>query len=173
MKKALYLLIFITIILIVPFLLPNQLKYEKSITINASQEEAYAYLVNLQNWKEWNPWLEKEPSAEFVFVGIPGVVGSQAEWSGKMIGTGRQTLTKLREPEYIESHLEFIEPRPSTGTGYIKIINLDKQIKITWGMQTPLPYPIGRVMGLFIPSMLDADFSKGLQNLKNQLEKSP
>ncbi len=173
MKKWL-LLIFIPILVValVPALLPSEFVFERSIRINVSQEDAFDYLVNLQDYREWSPWLEKEPSAEFVSVGTPGVVGSYNEWKGQEIGSGRQTLTKVREPKYIETQLRFHSPQESEGIGYFKLVDLGDGVEVTWGMKSHLSYPIERVMGLFLPGMMEPDFKNGLENLKFQLEKS-
>lgn len=173
MKKWL-LIIFIPILIIalIPAFLPSQFVFERSIRIDVSQEDAFDYLVNLQDWREWSPWLEKEPSAEFVSVGTPGVVGSYNEWNGEKIGNGRQTLIKIREPKYIETHLEFHSPQKSEGTGYFELVDLGDGVEVTWGMKAQLSYPVERVMGLFLPGVLKDDFKNGLENLKFQLEKS-
>jgi len=165
-----YLAAILAIILIVPAFLPNQFQVEKSITIQSSQENIYSYLVNLESWQEWSPWMAKEPNAEFSFHGIPGVVGSYTQWSGEVIGAGKQTLTELQGHEYIETKLEFTEPNTPDSIGYMKIVDEVNQVKVIWGMKGELSYPIERVLGLFIPSMIAPDFEKGLKSLKMRLE---
>lgn len=164
--------VLISLLLIVPALLPNQYLVERTITIESSQENIYSYLVNLESWQEWSPWMAKEPGAEFSFHGIPGVVGSYTQWSGEVIGSGKQTLTELRGHEYIETKLEFTEPSTPDSVGYIKIVDRVNHVEVIWGTKGELSYPVERVMGLFIPSMIAPDFEKGLKSLKMRLEAS-
>ena len=162
----------ISSLLIVPALLPSQIEVKRDILVNTTQAEAYSYLVNLESWKEWSPWLEKEPSAEFSFSGIPGVVGGFTTWKGQEIGEGKQTLVVLEEPEYIETQLEFFSPQKSEAIGFIQIEEKGEQTHLSWGMVAKLDYPLGRIFGLFIESSISPDFEKGLQNLKERLESS-
>ncbi len=160
----------IVAVLIVPGLLPSSYQVERSILIDHPQKDVFDSLVNLDSWKDWSPWLSKEPSADHQFHGIPGVVGSYTSWKGKDIGEGKQTLIALEAPTYLETQLEFFEPKASKAIGYMKVTPKDKLTEVTWGMRGELSYPLERVVGLFIPSMVSADFEQGLINLKQYLE---
>lgn len=171
MKK--YLIYFglpLVIAVVFPFTLPTSFQVERSIELKHPQDDVFSYLVNLEAWSEWSPWLEKEPSAEYEFSGIPGVVGSFAQWRGEEIGSGKQTLTKLESPSYIETHLEFTAPQQSESTGYMKLEEHNGGVKVTWGIKGDLDGPMDRVFGLLLPSMIAPDFDKGLQNLKKKLQ---
>ena len=168
-KYLLYIGLPLLFIIIFPFLLPSEFQVERSIKIMHSKEDVFAYLVNLESWSEWSPWLEKEPSAEYEFSGIPGVVGSYSQWKGQEIGSGKQTLVKIEEPNYIETLLEFKEPQESMSTGYMKLNDIEGGVEIIWGLKGQLSGPIDRIFGLLIPSMVSKDFDKGLLNLKNKL----
>lgn len=167
-----YLISIILALLIIPALLPSQFTVEREITINDTQGDVFSYLVNLDAWQEWSPWLSQEPTADYSFQGIPGVVGSSTQWKGKIIGSGKQTLTKIEEPQYLETKLEFFEPQESTATGYFKIIETAQGVKVIWGITGASDYPIGRVFGLFMDSMIGKDFETGLKSLKEKLENS-
>ena len=70
-----------------------------------------------------------------------------------------------------EAKLEFFEPSNTVSTGYMKISQEAGKVHVTWGMKGKLSYPIERVFGLFLPSMVAPDFETGLKSLKAQLEK--
>ncbi len=158
--------------LIGPAFLPGEFETSRSININTSQTDAFSYLVNLESWSEWSPWLAMDPEANQSFHGIPGVVGSYNQWKGEKIGAGRQTLTALTEHDYIETKLEFTEPNASPATGYIKIKPADSGVHVTWGMRGSLSYPVERVFNLFMMPQVEESFEKGLENLKHILESS-
>lgn len=172
-SKLLLLALALACFLLIPLLLPSELDVVREIKIQTTQANAYSYLVNLETWKEWSPWLEKEPSASSDFFGIPGVVGSYTEWKGKKIGSGRQTLIELNEPLSIKTQLDFYEPFKSSAVGYIKLDDYGENVLVKWGMNMTLDYPLGRYFGLFVEDNLGPDFNKGLQNLKSKLEATP
>ena len=163
----------IAILLIIPALLPSEFEVTRKIEINQPQESVYSYIVNLEAWPQWSPWMTEDPQASNKFHGIPGVVGSYQEWEGEIVGHGKQTLTQLQEPEYMQTKLEFFSPNRSTATGYMKIEPSGESVTLIWGMRGHLDYPFGRVFGFMIPEMLGKKFDQGLQNLKKRLEATP
>lgn len=164
-------ILIVSVFLIIPSFLSSQYDVQRSIVINKSRIDVYSRIINLETWYEWSPWYAMEPTAEFSFEGIPGVVGSFTTWKGEKIGSGKQTLTKVISPEYVETELEFNDPNPSKATGYWNFTETTEGTKVTWGIRGSLPYPLGRLMGLFMDSMLGKDFEKGLNSLKSISEK--
>lgn len=166
-----YLIGFAAAVFIIPALLPSTYVVERTTTINQSANTVYSELVNLEGWREWSPWIEKEPTAEQSFDGIPGVVGSSVAWDGEIIGSGKQTLTTLNEPTYLEMDLELYDPNPSRSIAYFKIDENSLGVEVTWGVKGSLSYPIERVVGLFMEQLIAPDFERGLERLKERLER--
>lgn len=164
-------ILIVSVFLILPALLPSEFNVERSTVIKKDRSDIYSRIVNLESWPEWDPWFEMEPTAEVSFDGIPGVVGSSSSWSGDKVGSGKQTLTKLIAPEYIQTELEFFTPQPSKATGFWTFTESPEGTLVTWGMKGKLDYPIGRLMGLFMDDMIGKPFEKGLNNLKTLAEK--
>ena len=156
--------------MIIPAILPSHFNVEREIIINSPREDAFSYLVNLESWQEWSPWLAQEPTAEHSFHGTPGVVGSYTQWNGEVIGAGKQTLTTIEEPKYLEMKLEFTKPNQSEATGYMKFSDTAEGVQIIWGIKGELSYPVERVMGPFMDSMIGKEFETGLNSLKGRLE---
>lgn len=164
----------ILLMLIVPALLPSQVEVQRKIVINGTQEDVFAYVVNLQAWEEWSPWLSQEPDAEHSFEGIPGVVGSSMQWKGNKIGHGKQTLTKIEESSYLETKLEFFEPQESEAVGYMKVTSIGEgQAEVLWGFKSEMSYPAERIFGLLLDNLVGKDFENGLKLLKTRLEEGP
>ena len=172
MKKVLFSLFagLLALLLIVPLFLPNEFTVERSIHIQTERSPIFSRIVDLQSWKDWSPWYAQEPDADYSFEGTPGVVGSSSQWKGEKIGAGKQTLTKIVQPEYVETKLEFFEPENSQATGYWKFNEENGCTTVVWGIKGELGYPIGRIMGCFMDKMIGSDFEKGLSSLKNVME---
>jgi hypothetical protein len=153
-----------------PALLPSEMITERQILIQKSQEEVYSYVVNLEAWPEWSPWLAEDPKAQYEFHGIPGVVGSYQQWDGVKVGAGKQTLTELREPEYMAMQLEFLRPEAAPAQAFMRIENQNNQALVTWGMKSELSYPMGRLFGWMAGWFVGRKFDEGLRNLKTRLE---
>ncbi len=170
MKWLKFLGLIVLLLLAVPALLPDHFEVERSILIDDSQSDVYSYLVNLESSREWNPWLAEEADAKIKFEGIPGVVGSYHEWEGISVGHGRQTLTEVREPEYMAFKLEFMDPASPPAMSYMEVTPKGDNTEVVWGMRGALSYPFERVFGLMIPGMIGKKFTEGLENLKQHLE---
>lgn len=171
MKNIKYLLIVVLVVLGLLSLLPSQFDVAHSIEIEGSQEDVYSYLVNLESWPEWNPWLAIDPETKVTFSGIPGIVGSAIEWDGEKTGKGRLLLVNLQEPEHIDTQLIFHEPRTFTANGYLQISpEVHSKTTVTWGFKGTLRFPIQRFQGIFLERMLNPHLEMGLRNLKNTIE---
>lgn len=171
MKKIIFGIIIglAAIVLIVPAFLPSDYTIERTIHIQTDRANVFARIVDLKDWKDWDPWYAMEPDAKYSFEGTPGVVGSISTWEGEKIGSGKQTLMKVVQPEYIETQLQF-DGESSLATGYWKFKEADNGTKVIWGMKGELDYPIGRIFGLFLDGMVGTQFDKGLSSLKNLAE---
>jgi hypothetical protein len=165
-----YVISFLVFSVIFLVLLPNKFTVERSIVIHDKRENVYSELVNLEAWKEWSPWIKKDPQAIFNFQGIPGVVGSSNTWDGKIIGSGTQVLEEIEEPKYLKMKLIFTQPKKSNALSTFEILEIEAGSKVIWKIEGNLSNPIERVWGLFMNYMIGHDLEEGLNSLKARLE---
>ncbi len=160
----------IALFLGVAAILPSSYRVERMIEINRPAEVIYPLVASLPNWPKWDPFTEQEPAAQSTFSGEAGTVGSKWNWEGKIIGTGSLTIEDLVPNQAIRSKMVSVAPQPWAATDNWKFEPVAAGTKVTWRIEGQLGYPVERVVGLFMESMLGPTFEKGLANLKKVSE---
>lgn len=175
MNTFLYILvILIAIISVLAFMAPKSYDVSRSILINKSLEEVYAYLKFLKNQDNWSPWAEKDPNMKKSMTGIDGEVGCVSSWKGnKDVGQGEQEIIELKENKEVLSELRFLKPFKSTSDAYLRVSQEGTNTKVVWGFSGTNKFPIS-IMMLFMnmDKSVGDDFEQGLAKLKKVLEKS-
>lgn len=158
-------------------LLPLRAKnfvYERQITINRAPADVFPYLKLLKNFRNWNPFLEKDPQTKTEYYGVDGQPGVGVRWDGgREVGAGEQEITKIVEGSRVEFELRFKRPFAATNQGYFSVEPAGQnQSIVRWGMSGPSPFPMN-VISLLIScdKMVGRDFERGLGKLKAILEK--
>jgi uncharacterized membrane protein len=182
MKKILLVLAGIIVVIVAGiaaliFVTPTGFKVEREIEINKPKAEVFAYVRNLKAQEKWGPWLKKDPTTKLMYSGTDGEVGSTSGWESNNaeVGSGEQEITKIVDGERIEIAIRFKKPFESNADSYMNIADSgDGKTKVQWGFASSMPRPMN-LMLLFIDmnEEVGKDFSAGLQNLKEILEKAP
>lgn len=170
LKKILFaLLAIIVLALIVAIFVDGNVKYEKSISINAPIEKVWGNVNSLAAMDKWSPWNSKDPAMKRTSEGVDGTPGAKFCWESEKEGVGKgcQTIKNLKAPELVETDLKFLTPYESEANAYVKLQPEAAGTKATWGFTSEMPYPF-RIMKLFtnMEKMLDPDYTQGLQKLK-------
>jgi hypothetical protein len=161
----------IVLLLVIAAALPSNYRVERSVEIHKPADVIYALVVNLPNWPKWDPFTEKNPAMKSKFNGEPGAIGSKWEWEGGE-ETGRMTVEEVIANRSIRSKLEFFSPQAMVASDNWDFTPTANGTKVTWAVGGDLDYPIGRLFGLFMDSMLGPTFEKGLANLKTVSEQT-
>jgi effector-binding domain-containing protein len=173
LKKSLIILAaLIGVLLIIAVFLPSEARVERSIVIDASANEIAANITDLHQWDKWSPWKSADSAAEYKYNDTIGL-GAWMEWAGKIVGKGKLTIKKITADSIIY-FLAFKEPFESESNGSFSFAQADSGVKVTWTDIESLPWPMGRIMGLFLnfDEMMGPDFEKGLAKLKSTTEES-
>ena len=178
MKKALkkiglWLGILILALILFSFLLPADVKVERSIIVNAPVDRVFDQVNDLRNWEKWSPWKRMDPTMVMTFSNPP--VGQNAfyKWESKdkHLATGTMTLSKVVANEEIVTTIEF-------GDGYVGTSDFhfghkDDGIEVTWSMENHVGMmPWSKYFGMMMKSQLKKSFDDGLKALKFYTEKS-
>jgi effector-binding domain-containing protein len=174
--KALKIILIIVAVLIVLFLvvallLPKGVRMEESIVINKPASIVFKQVNNFKNWEAWSPFRANDPGMVATYEGPEQGVGAKMSWTSEKNGDGYMLITESLPYKSVTSDLNFGMP------GAINIFQLDEEngaTNLTWIVDIPnLGYPVGRIMGLMMPSMMKGAFSQGLNKLKEVTEAMP
>ncbi len=161
------LLVLVAIALIVAAIAPKEFSAEKQIVINKPIAEVFNYVKYVKNQDNYGVWQLMDPGMKKTYSGTDGTIGFTYSWDSKKLGKGSQTITNVVEGEKIETALDFGFGKPAQSYITTKENN-PSQTTVTWGIKGKSPYPFN-IMNLFYD--MSKDFEKGLQNLKDVMEK--
>jgi hypothetical protein len=151
---------------------PDTFHVERSITVNAPAEYAFAQVNDFHAWPAWSPWEKLDPNMQRTHSGAASGEGAQYAWKGNDdVGEGRMTIEKSQLPSLISIRLEFIEPFPATNTATFTFGAAPEGTKVTWAMDGKNNF-MAKAAHLFmdIDQMVGNDFQKGLSALKGVAE---
>jgi len=158
-------------VLLVGAVMPSKYNVEKTILINKPVTEVMNKVGDLNYYAIWNPWQQMDPAATRTVTGDPKTINHKYSWHGKKVGTGSLTINGVDEA-HISFDLEFLKPWKSHATDKWTFERDDtSKTKVTWQNSGDLPWPMARLMGPLINKNLNHQFEKGLNNLKDMVEK--
>ena len=166
------LLILIVLLALVGLLLPSTYHVERSISIKGKSADVFQYINNLKTWPDWTVWnAAKYPDLKQEFHEPSSGAGASYSWTSKQTGDGTMKLVSADPEKGIAYELDF-EHGKYPSKGVIKTEAAGDSVKVTWTNEGELGMnPIGRYFGLMMDSFLGPDFQKGLENLKEKVEK--
>jgi effector-binding domain-containing protein len=163
----------VLLIVIAGLILPAKVETERSLLINASPEVLFEQVNVLPNWEKWSPWKEMDPESKMTYSTPNAGVGAFYTWEGPETGKGKLTLTEVVPYSRISTQLEFDGQGNSTAA-YLFEPQPDGQVKVRWTFNTDMGgNPFMRVFGVVMKSMLNDQFERGLQKLKEVAEAAP
>jgi effector-binding domain-containing protein len=166
---AIGLVALVVVALGVAFLLPRNIKFERSTVVKATPEEIFAVVNDLTRFNEWSPWNKKDPKTKYTIEGAPTGVGAKMTWTSEALGNGSQEIIESEPFKTVKTKLEFTGEGPSYATFTLQ--PGDGGTKVTWGFETDLgSNPIARYMGLMIEHWVSPDYEEGLASLKALVE---
>ncbi len=171
-KLGIGLLVIIVILIIVSFFLPAKVHVERSLTMNASAEQVYDMVADLERWPEWMAWIERDPNMKFTYGEKTMGEGASYSWSGAD-GDGTLTIESATPFTGMTTKIEFDGMEPSQGTW--TIASGDSGTTVTWAMDADMSgMPIiGKYFGLMMDGMAGPDFERGLFKIDSLLQLTP
>ena len=159
----------IGIILLVSAFLPGSFSVERATVIQKSPPAIFAYLGDLEKWREWDPWSDSDPSLKFSYSGAVGLNQSQS-WTSRRSGEGTLTVTSIDAPKTIGLRIDAGGDRPPR-LMRIKLEDIGGSTRVTWSVEGENRWkPLGNLLGLGMASYLGPIYDRGLTNLKSVCE---
>ena len=88
----------ISLTLIYLLTLKGHYQVERSILIKAPIIKVYDRIRSVKSWHQWSPWLHHDQDPNLNYQGKVGEVGSNLEWHGPYVGSGKLTLVSQVSP---------------------------------------------------------------------------
>jgi len=162
------------------YLLPTHAHVERSITIERPAHMLYTILNDYQYFKQWSPWVERDPNAEYIISGAEKGVGARLSWMGapNLVGSGWQEIIASEPDEQIDIRLAYDSQGISTSS-FVLLASGDAT-RIIWSFDSDLTDGLNlfegflaRYFGLLFDRWIGNDYEKGLANLKQFAESQP
>lgn len=163
---------FSVLFLLIALFLPATYHVERSVFIQQPVEKVYRHVCDLNYWAAWNPWTSRDSTVKNAITGSGREIGSTWLWEGEVIGTGSLTIQEMTPNRFMQSRLVFQKPQKFESDDIWKFKPLPEGTQVIWINEGELEYPVDRVFGLLMDSMLGEDFEQGLENLKQIAENS-
>lgn len=158
------------LVLLITALLPSHFRVERSIVISAPDSVVFRNVADFNQWLEWNPWKDIDPTLTNRITGSPGEAGQKWHWEGTEAGSGYMELLEVSPYNSLTARLVFTRPQQMESMIYWTFEKGPSGIRVTWANEGELDYPIGRFFGLFVDKMMGPDFERGLATLKERCE---
>ena len=152
---------------------PDSFNVRRATTIKAPPDKIYPYINDLQQWRAWSPYENKDPAMKRSFSGPGAGTGAAYAWDGNnQVGQGRMEIASTIAPTLVAIQLDFIKPFEGHNMAEFKLEPQGDATQVTWLMTGPAPF-ITKLMSVFInmDKMIGTDFEVGLANLKAVAEK--
>jgi len=112
---------------------PDSFRLERSVTIKAPAEKAFALINDFHQWGAWSPWEHMDADLQRSYSGPASGVGAVYNWEGKKTGVGRMEIVETSAPSLVKIKLDF-----SSLLRHTTLQSSHCKLKAT---QAPLPGP--------------------------------
>jgi uncharacterized protein YndB with AHSA1/START domain len=148
---------------------PARFHIERSITIAASPERAFALVNNFHAWQTWSPW--EGPALQRAYEGATEGAGAIYEWAGS--GEGRMTIEQSDRPSRIAIKLEYFKPYQATNSATFTFVPDPRGTTVTWAMDGRNNFA-ARAFFLFkdLDKTVGVAFERGLAAMKTAAERA-
>jgi len=175
MKALLYLGLGVTglflVVVVIAFFLPARYEVTRDISIQAPAEVVFPLVGDLRSWKDWTVWNRRDPDMLISYEGDTAAAGGIYRWTSEAEGSGQMTVLSVEPGKSIRYDLSF-EGFDMVSQGSVTLRPAGENlVVVTWTDTGELGLnPLYRYFGLFLDSMIGADFEAGLLNLKAEAE---
>jgi hypothetical protein len=172
-KILLWVAIVIVAVSLLAQLIPARWEVTRSTVVNAQPESIYPWLVNIENWKEWNAFSTNDPEIVHTYPGETVGVGARDIWKSKKFGDGNAIITAAEPATGVDFELRFDRMKGvSPGSFVFTAVEGGTRVDYTVaGRHTR--NPVHRIFGLFMGNFLGKFFEESLANIKRLSEANP
>lgn len=152
---------------------PDEFRIQRSALVAAPPAVPFAAVNDLQQWRQWSPWENRDPDMQRQYSGPQAGEGATYRWSGDdSIGEGSMTITGSKPGEQIDIELEFVRPMAATNQVRFVFTPEGENTRVNWSMNGDNSF-MGKAISLVMDmdEMVGNDFEAGLAKLKELSER--
>lgn len=166
LKKLLIgLVVLLALLTGVAFLLPREHTVVVTAPVPAPPEVVFPLLETPAEWPRWSPWNKRDPNMQITYAGPPRGQGATWSWTSASEGDGSMTITQAVPSVIVKFELTIAGMGPPSD-GTFTIAAAPEGSLVEWRMRVDMGNnPIGRWIGLMMPTWLRQDFTDGLAAL--------
>ena len=170
MKKSHFpILPLLGVLLVFPLFYKRRPRVARRAVIHAKPSEIFPFLNDLRNWPLWTEWARRD-EMHFSYSGPPAGVGALQRWEGCCM-TGEMRLVQSVQDERIAYDLEINHGKYNLD-GVLALEPEGDFTRVTWLCKWELSRnPYARYLDFFFMWKIGRDFSAGLENLTELIEK--
>lgn len=171
---GIFLFVFVFLVSVIGYFLPEHWKVERSIVINAPAAKIYPFVANFKTgWKEWSAFDSEDKNIQYTYSGPDEGVGAHREWKSEQMGDGKMTITKADPQKGVEFELTMKETQFKI-TGRVDLESQANSTKVTWMDEGDTgTNPLMKIMGKMMDKVMGESFEKSLSTLKQKVEAAP
>ena len=169
-RLVLGLVVLVGIMAGVAFGLPAHVTVTRSKSINAPESAVFPYLNNLHQFSQWSPWQLRDPQLTTTYGGPEQGKGAQVQWTSQKpsVGAGSMEIVQSEPNRSIDLVVNF---NGLEGTSSYQIAPDGSGSKVTWNFGFDSgSSPLKRWKALMIDGFVGAEYSAGLEKLKQKIE---
>ena len=149
---------------LIGMLLPSNARVERQQTVDAYAATVFSLLNDFRRVAEWAPFTQDDPNARLEIGGAPFGEGATVNWSGRIIGSGRETISESVPFERIVVDIDVGDGRETTRTYVLEQRDDQTNVTVSWQRETGWN-PLARVFALFQDGIRGPDIERDLANL--------
>ena len=152
---------------------PDVFRVQRSTTIAAPADKAYALVEDFRRWTAWSPFETMDPTMRRTFGATAAGKGATYAWdSDGKAGAGRMTMVEATPPSKVGIALDFERPMRNHADVAFTFVPQGERTVVTWSMESRNDF-VGKVMHVFFDAekLVGDDFARGLAALKAAAEK--
>lgn len=155
---------------------PDEYSVQRSLTVKAAPEAAFAQINDFQAWGEWSPWIELDPQAKTSISTPSAGPGAVFGWSGNdEVGEGTLTIIESKAPERVEVEQTFVRPFPGTARMTFTFQPEGETTRVTWRLHGTHTGFVSKTVCTIMnmDSMLGPRMEQGLAGIRTVAEQPP
>jgi hypothetical protein len=170
MRLILGLLVLVGIMAGVAFGLPAHVTVTRSKSISAPESIVFPYLNNLHEFSEWSPWQLRDPQLKVTYSGPQQGKGAQVQWASEKpsVGNGSMAILESDPNRSIDLAVDY---NGLEGSGSYRTVPDGSGSKVIWNfVYESGSSPLKRWKALMLDGFVGAEYSAGLERLKQKIE---